>query len=173
MQNEEPPWDVGEGGEEGIPSPFLAHSSSVSTRGRCAAQTPPSPPLFNPPTEVRRSWPRGRSSHSGRPALPRPPDWFFPAAEVGPGAGVRGESARSSADPRSPRDSGGTGSCLGRWWARGRTEAEVSGGEVAEKAAPGPLPALGQERSAGPGSAVALFAASPLPFGDDWNALGS
>lgn len=41
MQNEEPPKDAEEG-ERGIPSPFPAHSSSISTRRRRAALIPSS-----------------------------------------------------------------------------------------------------------------------------------
>lgn len=55
-------------------------------------------------------------------ALPRPPAWFFPVVEVGPGAGVRGESAPAA----------GAGKARGLGWpselaleARG---AEVSSG---------------------------------------------
>lgn len=47
--------------------------------------------ISNLPVEGCQGWQRDRRSPLASLALPRPPDWFFPASEVGPGAGVRGQ----------------------------------------------------------------------------------
>ena len=173
----------GKGGEKGIPSPFPAHSLSISHQKEARGLDPPlvsfltspyraQPRLAAQPEQLlRQPWPSA-------PPLPAPRVGFSQLRRLGQGLGCE-ESAPAARN-------GQVAATLVRLGVI--SSAEVSAGEQAEKArawgaggnrglgaAPGPLPILRQETSAGPGvpPPLCLRPHPRLPFGDDLNALGS
>lgn len=122
MQNTEPPKDAGEGEQKGNPSPSHDALLVYLRLGESPSLGCPSHPSMKPLPGAAEVGSAAAISPAA-PALPRPPAWFFPAVEVGPGAGVRGESAPAA----------GAGKARGLRWpselalqARG---AEVSSGD--------------------------------------------
>lgn len=108
----------------------------------------------------------GRAAGEAPPvslALPRPPGWFFPAAEVGPGAGVRGESATAapSREVAATLVGLGVGSEGG---GRGGERWGASGEGKNREAAPGLPPSLGGRAAQVRGPTAAVCAALPSPL---------
>lgn len=129
--------------------------------------------ISNLPVEGCQGWPRDRRSPSGQPGPPPPPGLVFPSF----GGWAWGWGARTVdnriAEPESRRDSGGTRSFPG-----GGGHTEVSGWEPIAQArtrklrgGAGALPSSGGRGVLVPGFTIALFTASPLPFGDDLKPL--
>ena len=129
MQNEEPPKDAREGGEKkGFPRLFRHIPCQFPPGGGARSGSPPRLSYIPLPSAARARRAAGEAPPAAparRTPPPRPPGWFFPAAEVGPGAGVRGESAPAARNGQVAATLVRLGVISG---------AEVSAGEQAEKA---------------------------------------
>lgn len=161
-QNEKPPKDAGERGERGIPSPFPAHSSLVSTRRRRTARGPKVPSL-SPPTEGCPAGP-GRERTLGRACLPLAPVGFSQLRRPGQALG-RAESRRAPLSackpPRCWQDAGAASRGGERW-------------EPARRREPGDgaSPPAGGSGAEVRGAPAALLTASSFPWEMTWTPSG-
>lgn len=147
MQNTEPPKDAGEGEQKGNPSPSRDALLIYLRLGESPSLGCPSYPSLKPLPGAAEVASAAAISPAAL-ALPRPPAWFFPAVEVGPGAGVRGESAPAAGAGKArglgwPVGFAGAG-CGGEQWG-------PSGQAWSLEAGPGFLSILGREESRGGG----------------------
>jgi hypothetical protein len=180
MQNTEPPKDAGEGEQKGNPSPSRDALLIYLRLGESPSLGCPSYPSLKPLPGAAEVASAAAISPAAL-ALPRPPAWFFPAVEVGPGAGVeRRVGARSrSWEGAWTRVALGVGfagaGCGGEQWG-------PSGQVWSLEAGPGFLSILGREESRGGGGpgchtahgpTAALLAGSLRFSGDVWILSGS
>lgn len=162
MQNTEPPKDAGEGEQKGNPSPSRDALLIYLRLGESPSLGCPSYPSLKPLPGAAEVASAAAISPAAL-ALPRPPAWFFPAVEVGPGAGVeRRVGARSrSWEGAWTRVALGVGfagaGCGGEQWG-------PSGQVWSLEAGPGFLSILGREESRGGGVLAATPPTVPRPL---------